>query len=108
LHLEKLTLKGWWTVGSQPTVNGASSEDEIFGWGPRGGYVFQKAFVEFFAEKEDVEKIERKVKEEGNGLVDYFVGNMRGECRSNVPDGGKKCCYVGSLSRPRDRAINHN
>jgi methylenetetrahydrofolate reductase (NADPH) len=39
--------------------------------------VFQKAFVEFFAEKEDVEKIEKKVREEGKGLVDYFMGNVQ-------------------------------
>jgi methylenetetrahydrofolate reductase (NADPH) len=76
-HLEKLTCKGWWTVGSQPPVDGASSSDEVVGWGPRGGYVFQKAFVEFFAEKEDIERIEKKVREEGNGLVDYFAGNIQ-------------------------------
>ena len=76
-HLEKLTHKGWWTVGSQPTVDGASSADEVFGWGPRGGYVFQKAFVEFFAVKQDVERIERKVKLRGKGLVDYFAGNVQ-------------------------------
>jgi len=39
--------------------------------------VFQKAFVEFFAEREDVERIVNKVREEGNGLVDYFVGNVQ-------------------------------
>jgi methylenetetrahydrofolate reductase (NADPH) len=39
--------------------------------------VFQKAFVEFFAEKQDVERIERKVKQEGNGWVDYFAGNVQ-------------------------------
>jgi methylenetetrahydrofolate reductase (NADPH) len=76
-HLERLTRKGWWTVGSQPTVDGVTSADEVFGWGPRGGYVFQKAFVEFFADKEDVEKIEKKVSQEGKGLVDYFAGNVQ-------------------------------
>lgn len=94
-HLETLTRKGWWTVGSQPTVDGASSTDEVFGWGPRGGYVFQKGFVEFFAERLDVEKIERKVKQEGQGWVDYFAGNIQGECRSNVPDDGRNAVTWG-------------
>ncbi|KIM79705.1 hypothetical protein PILCRDRAFT_823250 [Piloderma croceum F 1598] len=94
-HLEKLTRKGWWTVGSQPTVDGVSSSDEIVGWGPRGGYVFQKAFVEFFAGKEDVERIVKKVREEGQGLVDYFTGNIQGECWSNVPDGGRNAVTWG-------------
>lgn len=76
-HLERLTRKGWWTVGSQPAINGASSSDEIVGWGPRGGYVYQKCFVEFFAEKNDMENIERKVRTEGQGWVDFFAGNVQ-------------------------------
>lgn len=75
-HLERLTEKGWWTVGSQPAINGARSDDEIVGWGPAGGYVYQKCFVEFFAEPEDVTRIERKVREHGGGWVDYFSGNL--------------------------------
>lgn len=70
-------MKGWWTVGSQPTVDGSHSADEVVGWGPRGGYVFQKAFVEFFATKEDVEIIEKKIQIQGKGWVDYFAGNMQ-------------------------------
>jgi len=73
-HLERLTRKGWWTVGSQPTVDGVTSADEVFGWGPRGGYVSRKRSFEFFADKEDVEKIEKKVSQEGKGLVDLFCG----------------------------------
>ncbi|KAI0929219.1 hypothetical protein AcW1_006218 [Taiwanofungus camphoratus] len=94
-HLERLTRKGWWTVGSQPAINGASSTDEVVGWGPRGGYVYQKCFVEFFVEKADLEKIERKVKEQGQGWVDYFAGNVQGECRTNVPEGGRNAVTWG-------------
>lgn len=64
-------------MGSQPAVDGVSSSDEVVGWGPRSGYVFQKGFVEFFAEKSDVEKIERKVAEEGKGWVHYFAGDRK-------------------------------
>ena len=31
-----------WTVGSQRAVNGVESGEEVFGWGPKGGYIFQK------------------------------------------------------------------
>ena len=34
--------KGWWTVASQPAVNGVKSSHSIFGWGPKNGFVFQK------------------------------------------------------------------
>ena len=75
-QLEKLTKRGWWTVGSQPAADGAKSTDPVFGWGPPGGYVYQKAFVEFFAPEADVERIISKVESEGKGWVDYFAINL--------------------------------
>ncbi len=41
-ELLKLNRKGWWTVASQPAVNGVRSDDKLFGWGPKNGFVFQK------------------------------------------------------------------
>ena len=40
---------GYLTINSQPAVNGAPSDDPLFGWGGAGGRVYQKAYVEFFA-----------------------------------------------------------
>jgi methylenetetrahydrofolate reductase (NADPH) len=76
-YLEKLTSRGWWTVGSQPAVDGASSSDEVVGWGPIEGYVYQKCFVEFFAEESDMDRIEQKVLTEGKDLVYIFAGNKQ-------------------------------
>ncbi len=76
-HLENLTKRGWWTVGSQPAVDGMSSIDPIVGWGPRSGYVFQKCFVEFFCEKMDLELFEEKVLSKGNNWVHYFACNHK-------------------------------
>ncbi|KAG6906337.1 hypothetical protein DXG01_014418 [Tephrocybe rancida] len=94
-HLEKLTKRGWWTVGSQPAVDGASSSDEVFGWGPRAGYVFQKGFVEFFCTAEEVDDIERIVEERGRGWVQWFAGDVKGECRGNVPEGDRNAVTWG-------------
>lgn len=94
-HLERLTQKGWWTVGSQPAVDGARSADEVVGWGPKGGYVYQKSFVEFFVEQSDVARIERKVRERGQGWVDFFAGNFDGDFRTNVPEGGRNAVTWG-------------
>ncbi|THG97685.1 hypothetical protein EW026_g4365 [Hermanssonia centrifuga] len=94
-HLERLINKGWWTVGSQPAIDGVNSSDEVVGWGPKGGYVYQKCFVEFFVEKEDIDKIEEKVRERGQGWVDYFAGNLEGECRTNVSEGGRNAVTWG-------------
>ncbi|KAI0636604.1 methylenetetrahydrofolate reduct [Trametes polyzona] len=94
-HLEKLTRRGWWTVGSQPAINGLPSTDEVVGWGPKGGYVYQKCFVEFFVEEKDVERIIKKVREEGGGWVNYFAGNVKGEFSTNVPEGGRNAVTWG-------------
>ncbi|RDB21461.1 Methylenetetrahydrofolate reductase 2 [Hypsizygus marmoreus] len=94
-HLERLTKRGWWTVGSQPAVDGVSSADEVLGWGPRAGYVFQKGFVEFFCDKDDIDAIERRVEEKGRGWVHWFAGNFDGECRGNVPEDGRNAVTWG-------------
>ncbi|TBU35607.1 MTHFR-domain-containing protein [Dichomitus squalens] len=94
-HLEKLTSKGWWTVGSQPAINGAPSTDEVVGWGPRGGYVYQKCFVEFFVAEQDVNRIARKVDSEGAGWISYFAGTAKGDVLTNVPEGGRNAVTWG-------------
>lgn len=42
-QLAKMNELGFLTINSQPAVNGASSTDTVFGWGPSNGYVYQKA-----------------------------------------------------------------
>ena len=41
-ELEKVNRRGVLTINSQPNINGKPSSDPIVGWGPPGGYVFQK------------------------------------------------------------------
>lgn len=40
--LEKVNRRGILTINSQPNINGKPSSDPVVGWGPAGGYVFQK------------------------------------------------------------------
>jgi len=46
--LAALNRNGFLTLNSQPSVNGARSDDPVYGWGGKGGYVYQKAYVECF------------------------------------------------------------
>lgn len=82
------TEKDWWTVGSQPAVDGAPSEDETYGFGPAGGYVFQKAFVEFFCSYDDVIRIQekaQKVEEETRKRkITFYAGNVESESKSLI------------------------
>ena len=41
-QLARINSKGALTINSQPNVNGAPSDDPVFGWGGPGGYVYQK------------------------------------------------------------------
>lgn len=55
--LTYLNRNGLLTINSQPRVNGAPSSDVSVGWGGPGGYVYQKAYVEFFASEDVVKKL---------------------------------------------------
>ncbi|EEB06424.1 methylenetetrahydrofolate reductase Met11 [Schizosaccharomyces japonicus yFS275] len=80
--LAKLIEKKWWTVGSQPAVNAAPSSHAIFGWGPRGGWVFQKAFVEMFMSTMDFEALAQRLHD--NPQITYLAGNNKGEFKTNA------------------------
>merc|ERR1719478_1204951 len=47
-QLMEMCKAGMLTINSQARVNGALSTDLVYGWGPAGGVVYQKAYVEFF------------------------------------------------------------
>lgn len=82
-HLIGLNQSDRWTVGSQPAVDSVQSGDEVFGWGPKGGYIFQKAFVEFFTSEGEWKKLLNKIKD--NNSISFYAGN------NNV------CCFAKSL-----------
>ena len=56
-QLAAVNRKGILTVNSQPAVNCAPSTDPKVGWGPPGGFVFQKAYLEFFTKEENVKAL---------------------------------------------------
>lgn len=88
LSLNTSSGKGWWSVGSQPAVDGAPSTDPIVGFGPPGGFVFQKSFVELFMSATDKTALLSKIDSIGtNTQITYFAGNARGEFQSNLGDG---------------------
>lgn len=76
--------RAYWTVGSQPAVDATRSEDPVHGWGPPGGYVFQKSFAEFFVPLAQVQRLERKLISNPHGLISMYTANRRGEYRTNT------------------------
>ncbi|QSZ33877.1 hypothetical protein DSL72_005451 [Monilinia vaccinii-corymbosi] len=79
-QLLSLNKKGWWTVASQPAVNGVKSTDPIFGWGPKNGFVFQKAFVELFLPTSMWETLRAKLTSPAlRDTVSFYASNSKGD-----------------------------
>lgn len=83
-HLVKLNENKLFTINSQPRVNGAKSTDPKFGWGPEKGYVYQKAYVEFFTHKDIVPKLVEYLSSQEN--ITYQAISASGEQHKNVSD----------------------
>jgi len=65
---------GFLTINSQPAVDAAPSSHPVFGWGPRkGGFIFQKAYVEFFTAQDNLARIVKLCSEREN--LTYFAAN---------------------------------
>lgn len=81
-QLATLNSLGYLTINSQPAVDGVRSEDEIHGWGPKGGYVYQKAYLEFFISPEQLDRLIAQI--EADPQITYHAVNARGDMRTNT------------------------
>lgn len=88
-ELFELNARGWYTVSSQPAVDGCLSSDKIFGWGPKNGVVYQKPFVEFFIPKRDWDNdvLPRLSALTADKTVTYYMGDSSNTISSNLPVG---------------------
>lgn len=90
-QLLHLNAHGWWTIASQPAVDGVPSSHPIHGWGPKGGFVFQKAFVEFFLPLTEWTTNLRPYLESPTirDSVSWYAGNFKGDFhQSRQPHSG--------------------
>ncbi|KAK2710426.1 hypothetical protein QYM36_011823 [Artemia franciscana] len=77
VKLVEMNKRGVLTINSQPNVNGAKSEDPIVGWGNPGGYVYQKAYLEFFTAKENIDALKEVLP--SFPRVNYHIINSSGK-----------------------------
>ena len=82
--LVALNKAGYFTINSQPKVNGLPSEDPNFGWGAKGGRVFQKAYLEFFTSKDNLNRLINKLKTLDD--ISYQAINVNGDIVSNLSE----------------------
>ncbi|RIB18051.1 methylenetetrahydrofolate reductase-domain-containing protein [Gigaspora rosea] len=83
-NLIKLNEFGYLTVSSQPAVNGVKSDDKDFGWGPKGGYIYQKFFVEFFVNQEKFDKLIQIIDE--NCWITYYAAKRSHAFKTNIKE----------------------
>ncbi|KAF8941251.1 methylenetetrahydrofolate reductase-domain-containing protein [Dissophora ornata] len=75
--------RGLWTVGSQPAVNGKPSTDPLVGWGPKGGYIYQKAFLELFVGPNEVAAMVQKLRT-SSPWITFFAASRDGDVVTNL------------------------
>ena len=92
-QLARLNALGFLTINSQPAVNGLRSDDKMFGWGPSNGYVYQKAYLEFFASPKLLDSLITHI-ERDPGTI-YYVINKRGDLRTNTTSDGPNAVTWG-------------
>ncbi|KAH9992975.1 methylenetetrahydrofolate reduct [Russula compacta] len=92
-QLARINALGFLTINSQPAVNGARSNDKTFGWGPSNGYVYQKAYLEFFASPELLDALIPHIERDPG--ITYYVINKRGDLRTNTTSEGPNAVTWG-------------
>ena len=92
--LVDLNSRGLLTINSQPSVDGAKSSDPVFGWGPKNGYVYQKAYLEVLIHPNLIDEVVNRM--EQNPDITYYAVNNTGELRTNADsDGGPNAVTWG-------------
>ncbi|XP_022970234.1 probable methylenetetrahydrofolate reductase [Cucurbita maxima] len=81
-QLGKINMKGFLSINSQPAVNGERSDSPSVGWGGSGGYVYQKAYIEFFCSRENLDAVVDKCR--GLPSLTYMAVNKEGIWVSNI------------------------
>ena len=89
--LRRINAAGFLTINSQPRVNGASSTDPAVGWGGAGGYVYQKAYLEFFCSKPLLQRLTALAAQPEHVSLTYTAVDVRGDVITNLQlDGGEQ------------------
>ena len=85
--LKWMCSHGFWTIASQPRVNGAPSRDPVHGWGGGHGVVFQKAYIEAFMPREQFAALLPLLQQRGSRFT-VVASDASGEQLATPPPPG--------------------
>jgi len=94
-QLVRMCKAGLLTINSQPRVNGALSTDPLYGWGPKNGVVYQKAYVEFFCSPRKLAVLEKELK--GLPSVEYIAVTKAGSVKKSYPEDSRTTAVTWGL-----------
>ena len=92
-ELVNLNRRGLLTITSQPSVNGVKSTHPVHGWGPKGGYVYQKAYVELLISPQLISELIARI--ERNPNMTYYAVTKNGDMRTNAASEGPNAVTWG-------------
>lgn len=92
-QLIDLNKRGILTITSQPSVNGVSSTHSVHGWGPQGGYVYQKAYLEVLVSPELLPDLIKRISQDPT--MTFYAVNKAGDLRTNAPNAGPNAVTWG-------------
>ena len=92
---ELASLGGYLPVNAQPALEAVDSEDKIFGWGSKGGQVYQKEYLEVFISPDRLDTLIRRIQcrndsstEDDNDAIIFGALNQAGDFYTNMAEEG--------------------
>uniref|UniRef100_A0A1I8GKA4 Methylenetetrahydrofolate reductase n=1 Tax=Macrostomum lignano TaxID=282301 RepID=A0A1I8GKA4_9PLAT len=77
-RLAGLSERGLLATNHLLRVNGASSDHPVHGWGGSGGFVYQRAYLEFFLPGRRLPALQSALSSHGGGRVSFHIADRSG------------------------------
>ncbi|CAG8659558.1 10080_t:CDS:2, partial [Acaulospora morrowiae] len=90
-RLTYINSLGYLTINSQPSVNGARSDDNVFGWGPKN--VQLKAYLEIFVSPTKLDSLIARIERDPN--ITFYAVNKQGDLKTNTQSEGPNAVTWG-------------
>lgn len=85
-----MNKRGILSLNSQPALSAVRSNDKIFGWGPKNGFVYQKQYLEFFVHKDVakalIDKVDAHNLRNPFSLITYYSVDKQGNLLTNTKE----------------------
>lgn len=91
--LIQLNQRGLLTINSQPAVDGVKSTHPVYGWGPKNGYVYQKAYLELLVSPDLIGQLIHRIEKDPD--LTYYAVTKSGELKTNASADGPNAVTWG-------------